>query len=528
MRELLANYSEDAGLAGLVPVGWYHSHTRGGLSLSATDIELHHRYFPEPWQVALLLQPRDARPTRVGLFLREPDGTMPQRPNCEFEAGPVSVSRPPVPRDELAAPEEAAEPAPKPVSAEAVPAAEAAPAPAAPPMELFTQNEEKRRAWLWPLVAVGLVLLGAGLVLPSLWRRTPPPAALALRLVEKDGRLDIKWDPATPALRQAQKGWLEIADGAVKVVFPLDANLLRAGAWPVVRQSPEVRVRLKVERAGAEPLEESVQFLGPAPAVAAAPTPPSTPSAKGTVQEEVTKLRAELEGQLAESSRLERRLKALQEESRVAEAPAPPRRSPPRRVFPAPLTAAHRPPAEVPGPPQISPPPAAAPPVTPGRLSETAPAPPPPAERAAPQPAPAAETLKPAPAYQGPKSGKLMWTGFLPANSVLTIENRRPSNGHLTGELPAVPYRAGASPAEFMGGGLTVYSANSRFVRGPVTEPPGAQNGWNRTVYRYDLRLARDLVVIEAPGPQNGWNRVVLRSGERQLSVILLEWEIIP
>jgi hypothetical protein len=122
----------------------------------------------------------------------------------------------------------------------------------------------------------------------------------------------------------------------------------------------------------------------------------------------------------------------------------------------------------------------------------------------------------------------LIWTGFLPKNSTLTIENRRPSNGHLTGELPGVPVHVGASPAEFTGGGLTVYSANPRFVRGPVTEPPGAQNGWNRTVYRYDLRLARDLVVIESPSAQDGWSRLVLRSGERALSVIVLEWEVVP
>jgi hypothetical protein len=111
---------------------------------------------------------------------------------------------------------------------------------------------------------------------------------------------------------------------------------------------------------------------------------------------------------------------------------------------------------------------------------------------------------------------------------VLTIENRRPSSGHLTGEWPGVPFRIGARPAEFVAGGLTVYSSNPRLAREPVTEPPGPQNGWNRTTYRYDPRLSQEVVVVEAPGAHNGWTRVLLRSGDRPLSVILLEWEIIP
>ncbi len=38
-------------------VGWYHSHTRAEICLTPEDLELHQRYFPEPWQVALVLRP---------------------------------------------------------------------------------------------------------------------------------------------------------------------------------------------------------------------------------------------------------------------------------------------------------------------------------------------------------------------------------------------------------------------------------------------------------------------------------------
>ena len=61
---------------GTQPVGWYHSHTRSDIYLSAADIEIHRRYFPEPWQVALVLKPHTFQPTRAGFFFREADGSI--------------------------------------------------------------------------------------------------------------------------------------------------------------------------------------------------------------------------------------------------------------------------------------------------------------------------------------------------------------------------------------------------------------------------------------------------------------------
>jgi len=33
--------------------------------------------------------------------------------------------------------------------------------------------------------------------------------------------------------------------------------------------------------------------------------------------------------------------------------------------------------------------------------------------------------------------------------------------------------------------------------------------------------------VVETPSPEEGRNRILLRSGERPVSVILIEWEVI-
>ena len=65
-----------AGYPGRQIVGWYHSHTRSEIFLSQADLEIHRRFFPEPWQVALVLRPHTFEPTRIGFFFRDGDGNI--------------------------------------------------------------------------------------------------------------------------------------------------------------------------------------------------------------------------------------------------------------------------------------------------------------------------------------------------------------------------------------------------------------------------------------------------------------------
>lgn len=60
----------------LKPVGWYHSHTRSEIALCDADLEIQNRYFPERWQVALVLRPSTLQPTQAGFFFRELDGSI--------------------------------------------------------------------------------------------------------------------------------------------------------------------------------------------------------------------------------------------------------------------------------------------------------------------------------------------------------------------------------------------------------------------------------------------------------------------
>lgn len=54
-------------------VGWYHTHPRMGVFLSHYDTWLHDHFFPEPWQVALVIEPH----TEIGgFFIRQAEGKL--------------------------------------------------------------------------------------------------------------------------------------------------------------------------------------------------------------------------------------------------------------------------------------------------------------------------------------------------------------------------------------------------------------------------------------------------------------------
>jgi proteasome lid subunit RPN8/RPN11 len=54
-------------------VGWYHTHPGMGVFLSSYDAWLHRHFFPEPWQVALVIDPNSAT---GGFFIRQADGNL--------------------------------------------------------------------------------------------------------------------------------------------------------------------------------------------------------------------------------------------------------------------------------------------------------------------------------------------------------------------------------------------------------------------------------------------------------------------
>jgi proteasome lid subunit RPN8/RPN11 len=58
----------DTNYKGEMIVGWYHTHPSMGVFLSHYDTWLHSNFFPEPWQVALVVEPVKST---GGFFVRQ-------------------------------------------------------------------------------------------------------------------------------------------------------------------------------------------------------------------------------------------------------------------------------------------------------------------------------------------------------------------------------------------------------------------------------------------------------------------------
>src|ERR1035441_4371904 len=257
LADLLAAAQQDPD--GMRPVGWYHSHTRSEIFLRDTDQDIHKRYFPEPWQVALVLKPHTFEPTRGGFFFREADGSMrgaasyqefvldplPLRPAPVGGGSNSTAAHRPLHQDSgsralvTAVPGASAEPGKGrvPITREIAidpPLAEAPDieAPAAETAEVgppeFTQLKQER-SWravkAAVILAVGLAAGGLGYQTRQYWLPQvmakaravlpkEPDAYLSLAVQDENGQLKIQWDRNAPAVRNALEATLEITDGS--------------------------------------------------------------------------------------------------------------------------------------------------------------------------------------------------------------------------------------------------------------------------------------------------------------------------
>lgn len=294
LATLLLAPAREPDFAGMEVAGWYHSHTRSEISLTDADIGIHDRFFPKPWQVALVLRPLAMRPTEVGLFVREADGAM-HRSEPAAEAS-LTLAR--AVRNERAQPAAGAAAAPRvfprsnrPVAAAVTPKPFVAVTPK--PVAAVAAKPVRRKLWGWA-VAAAIFLLAAASAgylsgvfrLPE--RPAPKAAGLQLHATDRNGLLEIRWDGNLPALRQARSGTLVISEGPHTHVLPMNAEFLRGGSLSYVRHSEVVKVHISLILQNGSELQQEWAFVGDlgsghaAPAQAAAqqvPAPEATPAA---------------------------------------------------------------------------------------------------------------------------------------------------------------------------------------------------------------------------------------------------------
>lgn len=219
---------------GWEPVGWYHSHTRSEILLSERDVEIHNRYFPDPWHVALVVRPHAMQPMRAGFFFRGADGSIRAESSYkEFLLQPATAKP---------------EPVGEPIPAETGPVVEA--------------PRKRSRSWLW-WPAIALALAALLLAFKNDWTRVfaaEKSPSVSLMAYDLNGQLQIHWDWASDPIRAAEAGTLEIVDGTTRTVVALEKQRLRSGTVSYARAGARVDVRLALREPGERSTKSSPAF----------------------------------------------------------------------------------------------------------------------------------------------------------------------------------------------------------------------------------------------------------------------------
>ena len=355
------------------PVGWYHSHTRSEIFLSETDQDIHNRFFPEPWQIALVLKPHTFEPTRGGFFFRDGNGAIrgsasyqefvldpqPMRPapagggaiGSASAPRPIHLSSPfrgPVLKAAMDATAEPVAPtassgkkgrvpitreiAIEPPFADAEAEAEIEVAPEDGEAPQFTQLGQER-SWravkVVAALAVGMALGGVAYQTRQLWwpqvltRLRPvmpkePEAYLTLAATDDNGQLNIQWDRNAPAVRNAVEAMLEITDGnPIPRAVRLDAAHVATGSFRYGRESERVDVALTATEPNGQQVREVTSFLGKLPSQKARAEDPEIRKERDAQTQRADKLQKDLNFQASKTRQLERDLKEVRDQLQI-------------------------------------------------------------------------------------------------------------------------------------------------------------------------------------------------------------------
>ena len=491
LAERLSGTTPDVDGEPLEIIGWWHSHTRTDVDLTTEDIRVHRKFFQQPTQVALIIKPFKFDPSQVALY--RPGDAHGNVACCLFSVGKNSLRR-------SAAPELVQEPALVAGSAESVPLQTTPVIVSASPLPATSRSTRRR------LIGAGAMILLILCVLA--WRYSLPPrqktsvAAVdpfQLSISGTGSELMIRWDDTSNILSSAQSAELIIFDGPDATRVALGVDSLRSATLSYARRTSKVEVRLRARARTNELIEAVAHYVGPAATESHPPDP------------DVERMKAELDRVNGELTRM-RSVNSPKPIVRVTLEPHSPKvpsfvpKTPPK---PAAIPQSTAQPAYVP-PPSIATTsgPTTLPPQIPVQIPTVS------------VPAPAT----PARVVTKPSSGRAIWTGLLPPGGILLIEGRRPSSGAITGRLPQGPSRVHVYPADLTEAGIVIYTDGSK----QKVEAPGAGNGWNLTTYRADGKRSRDITVLEAPAQSNNWQKLMIRSEQRRVSMLVVEWEELP
>jgi len=504
-------------LGALKPVGLYVSHSRQGFAVTETEAKTLDRLPAGPWQLVLIVMPARFGPARAGFFIR---GAVDRSFVCAHEVLLSPVEQRIVP----AATSAAIATAPiavkrSPMNGQAV--LRRVNSFVGPRLSSFVRQVKRH----WKLsewnMAASLILLVLFVSVGGLFvrARAVPSTSIPMHVSDLGSNVRIEWDPAQKAVRTASRATLEIRDGQTgPVAIPVTRRELDNGSILFVPHSDNIEVRLKLMRGATLSSESVLYFINPVRHVNASQGPPvSAPPVSAKLAPAELSIPNAPPAPMAplKSTQTSPPVPDLQPEQpvqRVVEKQPKLDKEKHVKTFQLPAPAVHTLSAT----PQIA---TMNLPDLPD-IHTSAPAPP------LANGSPLAAVLT-APAHlAGPpqlRGGRLIWTGSLHKNAVLSITPAGASSGVLSGALPGVPVKISLQPAELVDGGIAVYSKDPE--RSGTAQPPSAWNGWKVVIHDWDPKRIAEVSLVEPPGPANNWKRLVLRNGNRNVSVFVVNWQ---
>jgi hypothetical protein len=363
---------QNPDLKDLRPLGWFVSHS-GGVSLSPSDVEIYNGFFPESWQVALVICPQGSGRAQAGFFVREADQKVlpdssyqcfelePQRPatpaptavsNVEPDAAKNDAAKNEAAKAEVATPAPMAKPAPPPAATAqtvsqaapspqppAAPVSRIEPAKPSPPREspieplpsLSFQIEEPvpaRERWLWAIP----IVLALGIAAFMLYQRRAP-AAIALRASNEAQTVQLVWDANSRAVRDSDRADIDITDGGKTTEVSLTSDQLHSGKLSYLPQSSDVSFTMTIHPATGDPIHDSVRLIAPVFHTTTQPpqllpdSPAATPPAgHDALERQVQQLRSDLAQERAHANELQNLVRILENRLNIqGEAPGNPK-----------------------------------------------------------------------------------------------------------------------------------------------------------------------------------------------------------
>jgi proteasome lid subunit RPN8/RPN11 len=365
---------QNADLKDLRPLGWFVSHLREGVSLSASDLEIYNGFFPEAWQVTLVIGPKGSGRAEAGFFVREADDKLQTEASYQcFELQPMQaahrtaavgagVARPELeagPLEQADAPQDRAASEPvagaqldrftQPVPARSLQAAvqpalqrllqrhveprkpalhtQEVPLPAFALPSFGTEERlPTKERWLWAIP----IVLALGIAAFMLYQRRAPSAnGIGLRASNEAQTVQLAWDANSRAIRDSYRGEINISDGSNVSKVSLTSDQLHAGRMSYVPQSSDVGIEMTVYPARGEPVHDSTRLIAPGfsaptqppqllpatppPASPPAANPPAPPPAEqGALEEQVRELKQEVGKERARSTELQNLVRILE------------------------------------------------------------------------------------------------------------------------------------------------------------------------------------------------------------------------